>query len=489
MIYLTSSGAHLDESDGVEYLAITKNIVDNHSIKLPANSDIYVKTGLNETNKIKSFISSQTGTPVDQIHNLNDVYAPYGLVLSFMAVPLYYLASLIHAEPIHFVPFFLNPIVLSLTSLVIFLTAKEIFSSYRISFILCIVFGVCSFIWPYINTMWQQPLVGLVLISSLYFLLLSGHTKKSYYVILSAILLGSEIFVHPGLIIVIPGMLIFSLYVLAKRKTNLKIYFLSFLPFVVLQGMLNKIRFGSILDFGYQQFEGLNVHSGTEGILGLIMSTGYGIIFYFPLFLLVPISIYFIYRNYSKSLSLLIVFEFVSVWIFFGTLEHPLWSFGNWGPRYFTTILPLLTLPLGAFLVKCKEKISWKIIFIVLSVAGFSINILGILVWHMYGLSYGWEVDGLSNLKDSWYVFTWNPYYSPIVQAIKVLNSNYLSHVPGIHTNTYQIIGLAPCKYDNYLYCNYNILYNLILGILIGMVFLLLKRKIIRNNLTTATRS
>lgn len=460
LIYLASNGGHTDANDGVIYLAITKNIVKNHSIDIPTNSSIYEKSGLDPSTFVDKNGKSGFG---------------YGLLVSILAAPLYIMSQILSLDPVHFVPYFLNSIIMAVTTLVLFLLSKEFFNQ-RISFILSLVFGVCSFAWAYVTSLWEQPLISLTLLLSVYCLIIFRKKQNPLLALAASIFLGLSIIAHPGYLVLIPGYFAFGIFQLRKHWKNISYFIIGFITILCLQGLFNYIRYGSLLSFGYNSEQAMN-HSGRLGLIGLIASPGYGLLIFYPLFVLFPLAIYLFYRYYSKSLSLLVAYEFFTILIFFGTLQDPTWGFATWGPRYFVPSLPLITLILGSFIDKYKT-ISRKVAFIALSVLGFSINILGVLAWTQYALSYGWTVDALWEVKDSYSVFAWNPHYSPILEHIKLLSSNYLSEVLKFHPDDYHKIGLAPCSYDNYLYCNFGFAPLVVLGAAITIIFIFIKRGI-----------
>jgi hypothetical protein len=176
--------------------------------------------------------------------------------------------------------------------------------------------------------------------------------------------------------------------------------------------------------------------------------------------------------------------------LYFGTLYDPkfgagIWDGLAWGPRYLLVILPFLTVAFGTLLQNLKQPESrrqplLKFSIIVLSVVGFYVNLLGVLVWEMYGFGYGWTRDQLG--KDSmWINMTWNPDYSQIGLHMKVLASNYLavlSTVLAHHQipwNNWLYRGLWPCSYDLYIYCKFGVTPVLILsGIIIVLSILIL---------------
>ena len=100
-----------------------------------------------------------------------------------------------------------------------------------------------------------------------------------------------------------------------------------------------------------------------------------------------------------------------------------------------------------------------KLILIVVCAVSFIINLPGILVWSEYGLLYAWTKERLGN--NAMEIVTWDPKYSPMVQHFKILNEDYISNIPvASYKDTawdYITYGLAPCKYDLYIFCKVGI--------------------------------
>ena len=165
---------------------------------------------------------------------------------------------------------------------------------------------------------------------------------------------------------------------------------------------------------------------------------------------------------------------FLVFWFFFGTISfiEPVgWSGGGpWGPRYLAPTLPFITLSIGVLLIHFKRKVNvlkvLKASILILCTVGFTVNLLGVLVWYQYGFVYGLTVGQLGKVDtkatqagiydkgaNSFEVMTWDPKYSPIVLHAKALTSGFVAQIrPG---HNYMSYGLAPCPYDLYLFCKF----------------------------------
>jgi hypothetical protein len=251
---------------------------------------------------------------------------------------------------------------------------------------------------------------------------------------------------------------------------------------LLLAASTNYIRFGSVTRFGYGNAETLSIHGGWHGLVGLLISPGKGLVFYFPIAILLPLGFRYMYAK-NKGAFIICIYTFLAFWLFFGTSLYPntklseseTWSGGWWGPRYLVPVLPFTTLTCGTLLEKLKgNKRFLKVsAIIILSIAGFSVNLLGILVWWEYANVYGNEGLG----QDPYAVKTWNPYNSFIVKHIGILMSNYVSQVQPVKFSAWSY-SLAPCPYDNYLYCKFGILPILSLSVFIAVVAMIILLKI-----------
>jgi hypothetical protein len=194
----------------------------------------------------------------------------------------------------------------------------------------------------------------------------------------------------------------------------------------------------------------------------------------------------YMYRE-NRGLFFLSAYIVVVNWLYFGTISGELaWSGGEWGPRYLLPILPFITIVSGTLLQHLKKtdhfkyrKLLLKLSIIILSAAGFFVNLLQTLVWSEYSLMYGaWIWPWLRGLSS-----TWDPFHTHFVLQIKTLMSGYISHI-----NPEQYVsmpfwrslhqGLAPCPYDVYIYCKFGITPVLLLSAIITIVAILIMMEI-----------
>ncbi len=521
LINVVSSGGHFDWWDGMEAFFVTESMVLKHTAKLDPtipsisqlNFDINYTVNTNKILQTQENSGSSSSSDSNTEGLLEPVYTVRSLMLSAVGVPFYYLAMLLSVSPISIIGLFVNSLFISLTCVVIFCFSMDLNRSKKISLASSLIFGVCSFIWPYNTTFWVQPMQTLTVILSSYFMFKSLHYNQSFichYILsnskdirkgygfasLGGLFLGLSVFAHPTSIIIFPGFVIYAFIFMQRRNKNTKA-FLSFLMVLgvvlLLVGAVNFVRFNSFTEFGYGSFSSLAMHDGWRGLIGLIISPGAGMLLFFPLAILLPLGFKYMH-NQNKGLLFLFSFIIIIHWIYVGTLSFNFepfsWSGGvAWGPRYFIPILPFATLILGSIFTKLRKNLFLKSLVVSLCFAGFTINLFGTLIWDQYGIMYGWEKEGLAAYPNSLDIMTWNPQYSPIILHFKALIENYISTIQPdkyLHTSwNWAAYGLAPCSVDIYIFCKFGIIPTLALLASISIIaFILMKETgIIRNTI------
>jgi len=416
--------------------------------------------------------------------NPQPVNMGYPFLLPLISVPFYHLATLFSISPAKFVPFIVNPIIVSFTSVIIFSFGKRLFGSDRIGFILAIVYGMTSFVVPWTSEFFTRPLAALMVIAAVYFVYISKEDKKSAYAFLGGMFSLAVFLAQPASFIIILPILGYSLISLRKYKRLFFSYCGGALIIVLIQLIMNFLRFGSPLSFTYHGVQSLttsqtwgHLFTSYEGFYGLLISPGWSVFLFYPISILIPISFYLLYKK-DKSLAILFTVSLVVIWFYVGVQEY--WTgFGGWGPRYLIPVLPLITMSLGIILIKF-QSFKWITLFAGLTIIGFFVNLLGRLVWYKTGYTVYW--DGLSSGSAIPGDLDWNINFSPIVNHFKIATSDWTILKwpnPGPEAFGYGIFlnQLYPqCRFDLFLYCNYGIVPVIILGTFMIIISLFILR-------------
>lgn len=509
LTYLITGGGHTDVYDGIVSFLIAENLSLNSSpsLNFETNSQSSYDLGFDLESYItmKSRIVSQekfnrwslgsenysiydywkdTRASEKYLDDNENFFGPSYLVLPILSSPIYSISSSLGLNPINFVPLLVNSIIISFTCIVIFFIGKELFTSEKIGFILSLIFGLTTFIWPYISSMYSRPIATLFLLLAIYFFLRYKRTNSSTMPIFAGLAIGLSFLSHLFFLFLFPGLLIFGIYAFHKNHKNLIVFISVVFILVLVLLYTNYARFGDPTLFGLASnieeaslyFEYKDYKRSLEGVYGLLFSPGQSIFLYFPISILFPFSMYYMYK---KNRSLTILFLYLVSVIFFHLATNPTWYLRpDWGShRYLIPIIPIITISVGSLLIQFQTSKKFKLILVSLGCLGFFVNLLGNLVWIMYSYSYGWGPESLWKIKDSAAVFTWNPLYSPILQSLKILSSNWVGTLeinPDILN--YFKIGLTGCSYDLYIYCKYGIIpIFIIVFILIFISFFIIK--------------
>lgn len=466
-INILSNGGHFDANDGIETFLVTESMVLKHTAKLDPTVPSINTLHFDIHSTMNALQSLQTGKSLGPHDPMEPRYSNRPLLLSLIVIPIYLIANLTNASPIALVALLFNSTVLALTSVIVFCFSAELLKSRKIGFITSLIFSISSFAWPYNTSFFPQPIEGLFWISAVFYIHKSSLSKKNAHVCLGAFFIGLSLFVQPTSLIVMPGFLAYSILGLKDHKKI--ILFISIACTLLLSaGYLNYLRFGSPFDFGYGQYQTIAVHHGWIGLLGLIFSPGAGILFFFPVCILLPFAIRKMYQK-DKRLCLLFSYVLIITWLYVGTSsfgEPYAWSgAGGWGPRYLVPITPFISIALAYLFTSITKPI--KIIMTFLTAVGFVVNLAGILVWYAYGYSYGWVIEHLWKSKNSLNDMTWIPQYSPIILHFKSLISNYVGTIDiSYYPTGYMRVGLYSCPIDSYIYCKEGLI-PIIIGIII----------------------
>src|SRR5918993_317102 len=343
LLNILTTGGHLDWWDGTEAFLVTESMALKNTAKLDPTVPSVKKLGFYVNYTVYANKAIQSGNNTDPSNTtLEPVYTVRSLLLSALGVPFYYLGLVLGLSPITTLALAFNPVIISLTAVILFCTSLEVHRSKKIAFVVSLIFSVCSFIWPYTSTFWV-------------------HQKKFLFSASAGFALGLSVFAHPTSSIFLPAFLVFSFFHVMRRDLkNFILLVIALATMLLLVGLVNYLRFGSLTEFGYGYFSTLEAHNGWAGLIGLLISPGAGLIFYLPLAVLLPVGVKYMYKE-NAALLFLSAYIVVANWIYVGTLSfgaEPIsWSGGvAWGPRYFIPVLPFIMIILGSIFQHLKRK-------------------------------------------------------------------------------------------------------------------------------------
>ena len=460
-VFLASSGGHTDTTDGKIYYMVAESVVDNGSLQIYRGApsifthwavdtewitvnqwdrqnhdnqacldgagagfgscDRYVRTACS-ADQVAAGVDAHGGSCSSYEPVPDSIYTTAAPLLPLAGAPLVALER--HAGlQAQLAPMLVNSLALAASASLLFALSRDVFRSPRMGLVLALAFGVCSFAWPYVDTFFPHPLTVLMVTLSMY---LSHRSRGGGP--LTALLAGTAsvaaVFTHSSAVILVPGLAAFALASCRKNKVHVALACAGQAAAVGVQGVLNTVRFGDAASFGYGAQESIAAHAHVDGLAGLIFSPGFGLLANMPLFVLFPIGIYYMWRRY-RALSLLSAYLVLASWLYYGTLESPVWHGFGWGPRYLVAVIPAMVLPLGFFLRRFGGVLWGRALFAFLAAAGFAVNLAGTLVWYQLGYNYGFNAMRSMQAPVDVYYFQWIPSFAPAILHLRVMAEDY----------------------------------------------------------------
>jgi len=350
--YLVTAGGHTYSSDEETMLATALQISRGYGVSITADIEETV---------VLSLIPGTDGYKYGQYP-----IGPSLLVLPWVACGQYvaqYFQPQYHNYIFHLVCSTFNQLIVPLIAVVIYLFARTLKCTRFRALSLALILGLASPLFPYAQTFFSEPLVALnVLLSA--WLIARHHGRRP---LLGGTVLAVTVMVKYAAILFYLPLLIYLWHYGRQRPTPLQIRgIIIFLLPLVVSGLLimgmNYVRFGGVLQTGYQS-RGDFKFSPVPGVgfLGLTVSPGKGLLWYWPVIFLVAAALPAAFRAARPECwlainALLINLIFYSCWF--------TWAGENsWGPRYMIFMIPLIAARLSCH---CENATQYPRFYIVL---------------------------------------------------------------------------------------------------------------------------
>lgn len=303
-----------------------------------------------------------------------EIYSKKGLGASMLAAPLAWLALRVHGIGLMQTTYLLNMWVTALTAVVLFFYALLLGYSRDVSLLVGGLFGVATLAWPYAGYFYSEPVMGLLLLTAAYFLLLFNQQHRLIYLFGGGLAVGWAAVTRLTNLALLPiyfayalGPALWQCVVSARRTTGREesttqpnqaptptgdrhITWRTILSYAVILSlavglcllviaMYNYMRFQTPFRSGYAQTAGFWTPLW-EGLYGLFLSPRKSLFLHAPILLLSVCSMPLFLKRHPREGVFLLALFVVPTLVFAKWMD---WEGGlAWGPRYLVALVPLV---------------------------------------------------------------------------------------------------------------------------------------------------
>jgi hypothetical protein len=172
------------------------------------------------------------------------------------------------------------------------------------------------------------------------------------------------------------GSYLLFLFIRKRAKISSLLLFAGTLAMVIIFLLfMNKLRFGSLFNFGYGGEQSQFTTPFFRGLFGLVLSPSKSFLIYSPLMIPAILAWPVFFRNH-KELSVLILISFFLILIFHSPW-HSWYGGWSWGPRLIVPTLILAHIPLVEYISLMAENRAHKILFYSVLPLAICIQMLG----------------------------------------------------------------------------------------------------------------
>lgn len=346
----------------------------------------------------------------------------------------------------------------ALLAIVFFLIALRLGYSRRVAALLTLIFAFASVAWPDAESMLEHTQVTFFLLLAVLFSLtfVQQGIRQRYWILGAGLALGCAFLTRYDTGVLLP---IIPLYLAAARLSRGRllihpvdpahsesplhsawrtiaasrrdlhllrsiladwtVLLIALAPIFGAAGAWNYARFGSVTATGIPPTFGEPI---LQGLAGLTLSPGKGLIWYMPILFVLPFVVRQFYRQHRLTTAFFAAIVLTEL-LLFSTVIY--WH-GDpaWGPRYIFSTAPFLVLPIGIVLERWAElKRTVKVAFLAVLVLSFSVQIAGTIApqyrfWYReihaqlaarQGFNWGYRRGQF------WYFYYWNINRNPIL--------------------------------------------------------------------------
>lgn len=330
---------------------------------------------------------------------------------------------------------FTNSWITAMIAVVIFLTARELGARRRPAVLLALVYGVGTMAWPHAKTLiFSEPLAALLVTVGILWGIRAVRRGSWHWALLAGLALGASTLARIStapFVIIVGAYIVLTLVaplvrdrlrarstlILAGRQGALYVAGAA-IPALALIGV-NSWRYGDASDTGYGavQFD----FSPLEGIYGLLLSPGKGLVFYAPVVVVALVAIPFAFRRKPAEVLMLLAIVVANLAIFGRFFQ---WHGEQaWGPRYMQVVLPAFVLIIAPVLADPLGA-AWRRGLVAVGIVGAAVSMLGSTIYFNAYFAYAGERLGTEQVDGEpalWRPMHFDPEWSAIVGHARLL--------------------------------------------------------------------
>ncbi len=341
-VLLLAAPGVIDVADGQSMFGVTRAIVERGDVAIQA-------------------APGYTNPGVPGLHG--QFYSKYGPAQSLLAVPLYLLGRAL--EPL--VPGFYRPelpnmaasalpvLATAATTALLVLCAVELGAAVWGALGLGLIYALSTPAPVYAAQWFSEPLTALLVLAVFYLLLRDRRDRRGPTVwrpLLAGVALGLAVATRVETLLFVPPFLLYALLPARRRAVRVAAFALPLAVTLASLGLYDAVRFGSPLDSGYVNASAWDQHdlhpehslpSLLDGLYGLLLSPGKGLLEYAPVTLLAPLGAVLLWARRRAETALLLGVIGIDTVAHANVLIR--WLGGwSWGPRFLIPVVPLVLL-------------------------------------------------------------------------------------------------------------------------------------------------
>ncbi len=284
---------------------------------------------------------------LQEFHLEHAKFSNYGLGMSLLWVPFLALEQAFGLPHLTLVAL-VGPLLLAATVLMMFTLATTLGASRRQAAVVTVVIAFGTFLFTYGTTYYSEPAVALCIAAAL--LGLARLRQSIGWSALVGVAVGCSVLFRTDSIVMVAVPVGCALLALRPPLGHLGIAAAASAPPLALWGWYNVARFGSLFSFGYASSGQGFTHSFPDGLVGLLISPGKGLIWFAPVAILSLWSLRGAYRRWPV-LTVLAIVLIAARFLFYASWYG--WDGGlSFGPRFILPALPAFAIPMTAFVLE-----------------------------------------------------------------------------------------------------------------------------------------